>query len=59
MKALHENCYSSMDVDELLVKDENGNPKVFESNDKRNYNLYCKFNVGKMSDNWMLHILFR
>ena len=37
-----------MDVDELLVKDENGNPKVFESNDKRNYNLYCKFNVGKM-----------
>ena len=59
MKSLNENHYSSMDIDGLLMKDENGKPKIITSKDKKEYKLYCKFNVGKMSDNWMLHILFK
>lgn len=56
---MDENGGTEMDIEGYKLLDDNGKHMTYTDSEGRTYKGYGCFNVGKTSDNWMLHIITR
>lgn len=56
---MDENGGTEMDKDGYRLLDKNGEEIIYTDKEGRTYKGFGCFNVGKTSDNWMLHIITR